>query len=81
MPYLKHVFILAAMRWFVWCETEAAQSRKSKCQKSDSMKENAEMLLSVGFLYNIRTGVKLQTVMMNWLCHCIYVGIFFLSTW
>ncbi|XP_060792036.1 chordin-like protein 2 isoform X2 [Neoarius graeffei] len=31
MLYLKHVLILAAMRWFVWCETEVAQSRKMFC--------------------------------------------------
>ncbi|KAB5548957.1 hypothetical protein PHYPO_G00061650 [Pangasianodon hypophthalmus] len=31
MAYLKQVFLLAAMRWFVWCETEAAQSRKMLC--------------------------------------------------
>lgn len=66
MSYLMHVFILAAMRWFVWCETEAAQSRKSKCQKIDYMRRNVQMLLSVGFLYNIKAGVeKNQTVMMN----------------
>lgn len=40
MSYLKHVFILAVMRWFVWCETEAAQSRKSKYQKIDYMRKN-----------------------------------------
>lgn len=74
MPYLKQVLILAAMRWFVWCATEAAQSRKSKCQKIDYIRENVEMFLSVVYLYNIRAGVKFQTVMMNWLFHCIYVG-------
>lgn len=74
MLYLKHVLILAAMRWFVWCETEVAQSRKSKCQKIDYIRENVEMLGSVVYLYNIRAGVKLPTVMMNWLFHCIYVG-------
>ncbi|MCI4386633.1 hypothetical protein PGIGA_G00064720 [Pangasianodon gigas] len=31
MAYLKQVFLLAAMRWVVWCETEAAQSRKMLC--------------------------------------------------
>ncbi|KAK2827318.1 hypothetical protein Q7C36_018244 [Tachysurus vachellii] len=31
MACLKHVFILAAMRWFVVCETEATQSRKMFC--------------------------------------------------
>ncbi|TSL04231.1 Chordin-like protein 2 [Bagarius yarrelli] len=32
MCCLKRVLVLAAIRWFVWCETEATQSRKVFCK-------------------------------------------------
>ncbi|XP_046724324.1 chordin-like protein 2 isoform X1 [Silurus meridionalis] len=58
MPSLKHVFILAAMRWMVWCETEAAHSRKMFCtfkEKTYSPGESWHPYLEpFGFMFCMR---------------------------